>query len=230
MTFFGESVPSAGCIEGESKADSSQVNVGLKKKSKLDEIWRLKGAVSVPLSHCHKGWDRWDSGIVNFFCLVLIIILKKYVFLQLNLSCGLWGWISFHHLEFQTNNNTNKTTKNLNFMKRKNLFLTFLLAALVLGGAVNSKALAQESFIGNQTGDNNAVLNKGIMGRGNSVDNQDYFSRGGLLGDRSGTGVTLGLTLGGAENENPAPLGSGVVLLMAAGAGYALLKRKEEQQ
>lgn len=113
-------------------------------------------------------------------------------------------------------------------MKKKNLFLTFLLAALVLGGAVNSKALAQESFIGNQTGDNNAVLNKGIMGRGNSVDNQDYFSRGGLLGDRSGTGFTLG----GAENENPteAPLGSGVVLLMAAGAGYALLKRKEEQQ
>ena len=28
-----------------------QVNVGLKKKPKLDEIWMLKGAVSVPLSH-----------------------------------------------------------------------------------------------------------------------------------------------------------------------------------
>ncbi len=115
-------------------------------------------------------------------------------------------------------------------MKRKNLFLTFLLAALVLGGAVNSKALAQESFIGNQTGDNNSALNKGLMGRGSSVDNQDYFSRSGLLGDRSGTGFTLG---GVTNNENPtseAPLGSGVVLLMAAGAGYALLKRKEEQQ
>lgn len=112
---------------------------------------------------------------------------------------------------------------------KKNIIPMFLLAALLFGGAINSKALAQESFIGNQTGDNNAVLNKGIMGRGNSVDNQDYFSRSGLLGDRSGTGFTLG----GAENENPtseAPLGSGVVLLMAAGAGYALLKRKEEQQ
>lgn len=42
-----------------------------------------------------------------------------------------------------------------------------------------------------------------------------------------------GFILGGAQNENPttdAPLGSGIVLLMAAGAGYALLKRKEEQQ
>jgi hypothetical protein len=42
-----------------------------------------------------------------------------------------------------------------------------------------------------------------------------------------------GFTLGGAQNENPttdAPLGSGIVILMAAGAGYALLKRKEEQQ
>ena len=38
---------------------------------------------------------------------------------------------------------------------------------------------------------------------------------------------------GGMTPQNPneeAPLGSGLMLLVAAGAGYAALKRKEEQQ
>lgn len=40
-------------------------------------------------------------------------------------------------------------------------------------------------------------------------------------------------TLGGILfNENPteAPLGSGLIVLVAAGAGYALLKKKEEEK
>ena len=41
---------------------------------------------------------------------------------------------------------------------------------------------------------------------------------------------TLGGDLGGATQEDPttAPLGGGIAVLVAAGAGYALLKRKEE--
>lgn len=39
-----------------------------------------------------------------------------------------------------------------------------------------------------------------------------------------------GIGLGGAESENPTPVGSGIIVLMAAGAGYALLKRKEDKQ
>ena len=39
-----------------------------------------------------------------------------------------------------------------------------------------------------------------------------------------------GISLGGAESENPTPVGSGIIVLMAAGAGYALLKRKEDKQ
>ncbi len=100
-------------------------------------------------------------------------------------------------------------------MKKKNLLLTLLLiATFLIGGGVNSKALAQRS----------------LFGKENSANNYDNSSRESLL--RGGTD-SEGFTLGGAQNENPttdAPLGSGIVILMAAGAGYALLKRKEEQQ
>ena len=106
-------------------------------------------------------------------------------------------------------------------MKRKNLFLTFLLAALMLGGAVNSQAFAQESLFGRESGGPHSITRSSIPQEG-------------LLYQGGRSTSTVGLTLGGVtNNENPtseAPLGSGVVLLMAAGAGYALLKRKEEQQ
>ena len=40
---------------------------------------------------------------------------------------------------------------------------------------------------------------------------------------------TLNGSLGGTQQEDPtSPLGSGIAFLVAAGAGYALLKRKEE--
>ena len=58
--------------------------------------------------------------------------------------------------------------------------------------------------------------NRGLFGRG---DNVEYS------GNRDG-----GIGLGGAESENPTPVGSGIIVLMAAGAGYALLKRKEDKQ
>lgn len=62
-----------------------------------------------------------------------------------------------------------------------------------------------------------------------------WFEGESLLG-KEGTGGTreqnssLTGSLGGAQQEDPtsAPLGSGIVVLLTAGAGYALLKRKEE--
>ena len=39
-----------------------------------------------------------------------------------------------------------------------------------------------------------------------------------------------GLTLGGLTQDDPSsPLGSGLIILAAAGAGYVLLKKKEEK-
>ena len=61
--------------------------------------------------------------------------------------------------------------------------------------------------------------NRGLFGRGVTSDNAEYSNRDGGIG------------LGGAETEDPtAPLGSGIVVLTAIGAGYALLKRKEDKQ
>ena len=104
-------------------------------------------------------------------------------------------------------------------MKRNKIIIASLLTALMLGVGVNSKAFAQGS----------------LFGKDGSTANREYAKQGGLLGSRNGSDVNItgNLTLGEANNENPtteAPLGSGIVMLMAAGAGYALLKRKEEQQ
>ena len=64
----------------------------------------------------------------------------------------------------------------------------------------------------------NAQNGGGLFGRGMTSDNAEYSNRDGV-------------GLGSAENENPtAPLGSGIVVLTAIGAGYALLKRKEDKQ
>ena len=66
----------------------------------------------------------------------------------------------------------------------------------------------------------------GLFGLGSKAteQNDNYGMMKG--GYRGGEGVGLG----GAESENPTPVGSGIIILMAAGAGYAMLKRKEDKQ
>lgn len=97
-------------------------------------------------------------------------------------------------------------------MKKNSLTFTLLLtAAIVLGGG--AKVSAQESLFGRE--------NNGPRG-GNHQES--------LLRDTPNESFNLG---GVTNNENPtetSPLGSGIAMLVAAGAGYALLKRKEEQQ
>ena len=64
----------------------------------------------------------------------------------------------------------------------------------------------------------NAQNGGGLFGRGMTPDNAESNNRDGGVG------------LGGAETENPTPVGSGIAILTAIGAGYALLKRKEDKQ
>lgn len=55
----------------------------------------------------------------------------------------------------------------------------------------------------------------------------------GLLGKQGGGDKgDGGIGLGGTTNEDPtqAPLGSGIAILVVAGVGYTLLKRKEDKQ
>ena len=60
----------------------------------------------------------------------------------------------------------------------------------------------------------------GFFGSKNTA---DYQNRGTI--QLSGSGD---FTLGGASQENPTPMGSGLLIMVVAGAGYALLKKKEE--
>ncbi len=75
-----------------------------------------------------------------------------------------------------------------------------------------------------------AFAKDGLFQRGMS--DETYYGFGGsteksgLLGDRS---VATG-TINNQVFGQPAPLGSGVLLLIAAGAGYAAIKRKEDEQ
>ena len=73
----------------------------------------------------------------------------------------------------------------------------------------------------------NAQINRGLLQ--NPYKSQDDSRRGALNQNRDG-GESEGFTLGGAETENPAPLGSGIFVLVAACAGYAALKKKEDRQ
>lgn len=76
-----------------------------------------------------------------------------------------------------------------------------------------------------------ASAQEGLFQRG--VSDEAYYGYGSansktdLLGHRS-----MGAT-GTIDNQifgQPVPMGSGVILLLAAGAGYVILKRKEDEQ
>ena len=56
----------------------------------------------------------------------------------------------------------------------------------------------------------------------------DGFFRGGETGNYENRDISAGggMSLGGATNENPTPVGSGLLIMMAAGAGYAVVRRK----
>ena len=72
---------------------------------------------------------------------------------------------------------------------------------------------------------------EGLFQRG--MNDEAYYGFGGttkktgLLGDRN---VQTTGTINNQIFGQSVPLGSGVLLLIAAGAGYAMLKRKEDEQ
>jgi len=85
------------------------------------------------------------------------------------------------------------------------------------------------------------ALAQGLYQRG--IADEEYYGFGGvnkttgMLGNRGTqtTGIVdnqgFGGTNSGITNEGfQMPLGSGIFVLLAAGAGYAALKRKEEEQ
>ena len=60
---------------------------------------------------------------------------------------------------------------------------------------------------------------RGLFGLGKSSADYDYS------GNRVGEN---GVTIGGMQNDNPTPLGGGLLIMLGAGVGYVALKKKKE--
>ena len=112
-------------------------------------------------------------------------------------------------------NNNQKTTKTL-----------ALLLALACGLALPPSVAAQQ-------GNSGGLFGRGGIGEDNRSEvgttgmlNQGFDSNQGNLNNQD-----FGGTHGGLANQTfGAPLGGGIVILLAVGAGYAILKRKEDEK
>lgn len=69
---------------------------------------------------------------------------------------------------------------------------------------------------------------RGLFGSSNSAESKPTSMLGGGSGTRNVQEVGTG-NQGFGQDPNPAPLGSGVAMLIAAGVGYALLKSKKSK-
>ena len=104
-------------------------------------------------------------------------------------------------------------------MNKQKQNLKALVLSLGLGAAMLAAPSVQAQgvfgdMLDNYYSEKESSSNAGALLRGN--------------GDRE-IGIE-GFTLGGAEAENPTPLGGGILVLVAAGAGYVALKKKEDRQ
>ncbi len=109
--------------------------------------------------------------------------------------------------------------------KRKTTKTLALLAAMAVGLALPSSVEAQQGGKGGVFGrgsDSGHGNEKGTTG----MLNQSLSTTNGGLNDQ-----IFGGTNGGFVNEGfGTPIGGGLLILVAAGAGYAILKRKEDKQ
>lgn len=74
---------------------------------------------------------------------------------------------------------------------------------------------------------NLAAQNGGLFSRGATADNETSNTRG-LMNINLNT--EDGITNGSFGEDEPAPLGSGLAILIGAGLGYVALKKKEDEQ
>ena len=97
----------------------------------------------------------------------------------------------------------------LKMMKKVLVLSLAMLAALPIG------AFAQEGLF------QRSMTDETYYGFGS------YYDNCGLFGNRNAT--TLG-TINNQTFGQPVPIGSGMIILLAAGAGYGILKRKEDEK
>ena len=72
----------------------------------------------------------------------------------------------------------------------------------------------------------------GALLRGSETRSGSSFSisTGGFGSDGSGTGGNYGISIGLLGSDPPAPLGSGLFIMAAAGAAYAFSKKRKNQE
>ena len=64
----------------------------------------------------------------------------------------------------------------------------------------------------------------------NKFGQQPWFGSSLFGRENSNGNLYESIGLGGTTQENPTPMGSGIAVLLVAGAGYTLLKRKEDKK
>lgn len=103
----------------------------------------------------------------------------------------------------------------INKKTMKSIVFSFVLAAMTLT-ANNLNAQDEES--------------RGVMRRGASVENSQNGSKSLFHKDAANRGTTdiSGLSNQSFGDPTPAPLGSGIAILIGAGLGYVALKKKED--
>ena len=105
-------------------------------------------------------------------------------------------------------------------MKRKAIMLSVAMAVLLAMPTMMSAQIDKEgSFFGSKTSENSGGLMNQRGSGGFIVSTQEF-----------GSGLTGGFEVSTQQfGQDSAPVGSGLLVLLAAGAGYALVRRKQSK-
>ena len=111
-----------------------------------------------------------------------------------------------------------------NYNKRKVIVLCLGLAAMLAPLTMNAQY--RENQFGIQEWGQTSLLGKEASRSSNSFN----ITTGQFGGDGGSTGGDYGISIGLLGSDPPAPLGSGLFIMAAAGAAYAFSKKRKKQE
>ena len=111
-----------------------------------------------------------------------------------------------------------------NYNKRKVIVLCLGLAAMLAPLTMNAQY--RENQFGIQEWGQTSLLGKEASRSSNSFN----ISTGQFGGNGGQAGGNYGISIGTMGQETPAPLGSGLFIMAAAGAAYAFSKKRKKQE
>ena len=117
-----------------------------------------------------------------------------------------------------------KTTKKLKTITLSLGLAALMFQAVTVDAQVINRGLLQNPY--KEQGKQDGALMRSGTGTGFNISTGQFGGNGGQAGGNYG--ITIGTM--GQETPQPAPLGSGLFIMAAAGAGYALKKRKDNKK